>query len=1396
MRIREAAGVTYFETSTNGTNWWTRGSYINQFDVTDVEVRLYGGVNSIEATTSSITVDNFFLGNDDTYTSLLSSVASNTTINNIISESDNFITSPGDKPPDTPHAKDDEFNDASFDTGLWTWRNQDAATAVETAAGLLRFGVDNTDTEVHIIDQAVPATTYTINTKVSMISEDDGYAGLTLVNGSGALITFGPSYSDVSDQYCISIDGWNSVSSYNSNVNSWCEWGVTDIYLQIEDDGTDFTFYASADGINWSYLEDVPRSGGFGAPTRVGLFVGEFGGDTDAAETVTSVDWFRVNWTSDYVVGSGGGGGGGSSSFASSSGLTRLITTTNNVTLGSTTEGGKLLIDGDTDEVQLEVEANASQTANILEVTNNGGTLDYLTVQGDGDVVVGEADTIGQLFIVDIKTDAGDPAGTEGAIYYNDNINKFRCYQNTGWTDCISAGGGGGAFSSAGGQTELDTTTDNVTLGSSTAGGKLFIDGDSDELQLQIQGNGTQTNDILVVENSAGTDLFTVDTTRVQIGEGEALNTTTQFLVLDTKNSAGDPTGVAGAMYYNSNAGEFRCFATSWTNCSGGGGGGAGANTALSNLSATSINQSLLPSADDNYDLGASSYRWRDLYLGPASLHIGTDGDEGIIGYDTSNNTFDFDQSIALSGANSYFNFGGTNGSSGYGIRDNAGVLEFKNASGDWAALGTGGGGGGSGSASPVPQIESSYTTQDTSYSTDVDLQIPAGTQDGDLLVAVLQVYDAWSLDGITGWPTGWNFVTSESYGSCGGSGCVQMAVLYRVASGDTPATVRTFDYGNTNEYYGATMLRISGANPVLPINAVTTRSTADDTEVGLPAITTTEANTLGIGVVGWSYPDALSGWTEHSSANVYVAERDFATATTYAAVEDYTDDYASIVVAIAPYEETGYYAGVALEQDDFDDNSIDTGLWDVTTGTGTSVNETGQELVIGLPTAGSRYADITTDASYDVRGRWAGVQLVDVSNPTYDTGGGISLSDDGGTTQVGIEQSSNRLIGYTESVSVFDIAYNSTNHQYLRIREASGFTYWETSADGTTWNTEFGMSNWLDMSDVTAEIWAGTASAVAGTSTYTFDNFYIGTSDQTITFNPDNSVIIQGGNSLGEVMSLGTNDAYNLQFRAGGEIVAEFDDASGAALFQGSVNAVNAFDIQNSVGTSLLSVDTANNRVYVGDSNPDTTGTILVLDTKNTAGDPTGVDGGMYYNSNSNTFRCNENGEWRNCIGGLVFANTSIPAGNIISDTTAETNFASNYTIPADDCQPGRVYKVTAYGTQTNGGSDNGRIRLKLGSTTLAQTVDGATTATDGQWSVEAVITCITAGASGSVEAQGRYIAWDSGAADSSVIGMSNTSTTTINTTSSQVLQLSLDYVTSSASVNYTLRQIIVEAL
>ncbi|HEU5187383.1 MAG TPA: choice-of-anchor R domain-containing protein, partial [Candidatus Saccharimonadales bacterium] len=65
--------------------------------------------------------------------------------------------------------------------------------------------------------------------------------------------------------------------------------------------------------------------------------------------------------------------------------------------------------------------------------------------------------------------------------------------------------------------------------------------------------------------------------------------------------------------------------------------------------------------------------------------------------------------------------------------------------------------------------------------------------------------------------------------------------------------------------------------------------------------------------------------------------------------------------------------------------------------------------------------------------------------------------------------------------------------------------------------------------------------------------------------------------------------------------------------------------------GTVKLRI-TADGSVYVGNATADSSGALLVLDTKNTAGDPTGADGAMYYNSNMTAMRCYFDNKWRFC--------------------------------------------------------------------------------------------------------------------------------------------------------------------
>jgi hypothetical protein len=77
---------------------------------------------------------------------------------------------------------------------------------------------------------------------------------------------------------------------------------------------------------------------------------------------------------------------------------------------------------------------------------------------------------------------------------------------------------------------------------------------------------------------------------------------------------------------------------------------------------------------------------------GTPSITSNTGGRIGILSVSPVA-TLDVNGDAILSGTSRYLNFGTNSGTSGYGFRDNAGTIEYKNNGGSWAAFGGSGGG-------------------------------------------------------------------------------------------------------------------------------------------------------------------------------------------------------------------------------------------------------------------------------------------------------------------------------------------------------------------------------------------------------------------------------------------------------------------------------------------------------------------------------------------------------------------------------------------------------------------------------------------------------------------------------------------------------------------------------
>lgn len=254
---------------------------------------------------------------------------------------------------------------------------------------------------------------------------------------------------------------------------------------------------------------------------------------------------------------------------------------------------------------------------------------------------------------------------------------------------------------------------------------------------------------------------------------------------------------------------------------------------------------------------------------------------------------------------------------------------------------------------------------------------------------------------------------------------------------------------------------------------------------------------------------------------------------------------------------------------------------------------------------------------------------------------------------------------------------------------------------------------------------------------------------------------------------------------------------STGTVTAQNSSNSATSFVVNNQAGSELFTVDTANSRVYIGDTTADTTGVVMVLDTKNNAGDPTGVDGAMYYNSSTRSYRCYQNAAWRTCSSGLMYA-TAGPSGTLTG--TAENAFSTSYTLPGGTCQTGKIIRVTARGvisTYNAGLGNPGTItmRLKVGGTTVATSGGGGNfinSMANRGWTLQFDMLCVNYG-SNLVQGQGSFDV----SASNVLFDLVNTADVSVpSLASDQVITLTKAFSNNNAGNTITLRQLIVEEL
>lgn len=157
---------------------------------------------------------------------------------------------------------------------------------------------------------------------------------------------------------------------------------------------------------------------------------------------------------------------------------------------------------------------------------------------------------------------------------------------------------------------------------------------------------------------------------------------------------------------------------------------------------------------------------------------------------------------------------------------------------------------------------------------------------------------------------------------------------------------------------------------------------------------------------------------------------------------------------------------------------------------------------------------------------------------------------------------------------------------------------------------------------------------------------------------------------------------------------------------------------------------------------------------------------------------------------GALVYANTSVPAGNTVANTTTETALESTYTIPADQLEQGTVVRTRLAGTYSTAAvAPTLRVRVKLAGTTILDSgvvTLGSNEANAGWWA-DTQLVIHTTGVTGTLDAQGLL------SAGGMIVHLASTAVASIDTTDAAALTVTVEWGAASTDNTITLREMLV---
>ncbi len=153
-----------------------------------------------------------------------------------------------------------------------------------------------------------------------------------------------------------------------------------------------------------------------------------------------------------------------------------------------------------------------------------------------------------------------------------------------------------------------------------------------------------------------------------------------------------------------------------------------------------------------------------------------------------------------------------------------------------------------------------------------------------------------------------------------------------------------------------------------------------------------------------------------------------------------------------------------------------------------------------------------------------------------------------------------------------------------------------------------------------------------------------------------DSSIYINKTGASGNILTLQKNGAgvFTILNSGAVEVVGQTKISTDSTV---------ALEVRNATGSiSFFTVNTTGSLVQIGSSTPDGTSILHVLDSG--TADPTGINGGSYYNSSDQKNRCFEGGSWSDCTTNVVLGETTLGVAN------GTINIALNRTVEYIHCR------------------------------------------------------------------------------------------------------------------------------